>query len=117
VTAVATDTKLFEELTNKWTFIPGTMTSTTFYCGLLFAFRQSRYKSWSLLHFSILCANWRAFGRCFGQIGTSGPSRNGRPSTYVDIYVGFSAAALLHQMPPSAPTSLRLPVCRCPVHE
>lgn len=40
VTAVATDTKLFEELTNKWTFIPG-------------------------------------------------PSRNGRPSTYVDIYVGF----------------------------
>ena len=37
MTAVATDTKLFEELTNKWTFIPGTMTSTTFYCGLLFA--------------------------------------------------------------------------------
>ena len=44
VTAVATDTNLFKELTNKWTFIPG-------------------------------------------------PSQNGRPTTYVDIYVGFSADA------------------------
>ena len=46
VTAVATDTNLFEELTNKWTFIPG-------------------------------------------------PSQNGRPTTYVDIYVGLGADAPL----------------------